>query len=143
MISLSLALELKDAGLVWVAELHDFFAVPDRGLDERVFVISDMPANLDVFRGWPVVTFHGTAEWALDYILTAEVVWLPREEQLREALQSTLGGEEPAPFTLTCYGGLYHVTVQRSDETLAFSAFSASDAYGQALLYCLLNPLAK
>ena len=86
MISLPLARELKQAGLVWSATINDFFAIPDRGMDDRIFVITDLMANLDIFRGWPVVTFHGSAEWALDYILTTEVVWLPTESQLRGVL---------------------------------------------------------
>ena len=30
--------------------------------------------------------FNGTVEWALDSIAQAEVIWLPREDQLRDAL---------------------------------------------------------
>ena len=93
MISLSLARKLKQAGLLWQASVNDFFAIPDRGMDDRVFVIADLLANLDIFRGWPVVTFHGTAEWALDYILTAEVIWLPTESQLRQALLDMINNE--------------------------------------------------
>ena len=46
MISLHLARKLKAAGLVWQATTNDFFAVPDRGMDERLFVLSDMQATL-------------------------------------------------------------------------------------------------
>jgi len=38
---LSIARLLKDAGLQWQPELNDFFAIPDRGIDEKIFVISD------------------------------------------------------------------------------------------------------
>ena len=50
MISLKLAQQLKKAGLVWKASNHDFFAIPDRGMDERRFVIADMMANLDLLQ---------------------------------------------------------------------------------------------
>ena len=88
MISLTLAQQLKAAGLVWHTNNYDFFAIPDRELDDRVFVLADMMAYTELVQGWPVVAFHGTAEWALDYILTREVVWMPTEEQLREALEA-------------------------------------------------------
>jgi hypothetical protein len=137
MISLPLARSLKEAGLVWRAGINDFFAIPDRGMDDHVFVISDLLANLDIFRGWPVVTFHGSAEWALDYILTAEVVWLPREEQLRQALLDTLHGQTFKSLQLDFDGQNYRCTVLLDNETVLGDALSASAAYGQALLHLL------
>jgi len=137
MISLSLARNLKEAGLVWRAGINDFFAIPDRGMDNHVFVISDLLANLDIFRGWPVVTFHGSAEWALDYILTAEVIWMPREEQLRQALLDTLQGETLKSLQLDFDGQNYRCTVQLDDETVLADAPSAPAAYGQVLLHLL------
>jgi hypothetical protein len=137
MISLSLAKNLKEAGMVWRAGINDYFAIPDRGLDDHVFVISDLLANLDIFRGWPVVTFHGSAEWALDYILSAEVVWLPREEQLRQALLDSLQGETLKSLQLDFDGQNYRCTVLWDDETVLVNAPSASAAYGQALLQLL------
>lgn len=137
MISLELARELQDAGLIWDAGVNDFFAIPDRGLDDRVFVVSDMMANLDIFRGWPVVTFHGAAEWALDYILTAEVVWMPTEEQLRLALEDILLGELRVFLQLTRRPTDYRCSVQYKGETLHFDAPTGSEAYGRALLHVL------
>lgn len=139
MISLPMAIELKEAGLVWLAANNDFFAVPDRGMDDRVFVLSDMPANMDIFQGWPVVTFHGTAEWALDYILSAEVVWLPREEQVRESLLSLLEDSEQRSLSLSFDGRAYTCTILYKGQSLSFSAATAGDAYGRALLHCLKN----
>ena len=138
MITLTLATQLKEAGLVWPATTNDFFAVPERGMDDRLFVLTDMQAQLDVFRGWPVVTFHGTSEWALDYILTAEAVWIPREEQLRERLISLLQDETEVQLSLhfaqdiTCVIPWHGTTKQ-------FKADSAADAYGIALLFVLEN----
>lgn len=137
MISLSLAKSLKEAGLVWQAGINDFFAVPERDMDDRVFVISELLANLNIFRGWPVVTFHGTAEWALDYILTAEVVWLPREEQLRQFLLDSLPDKPVESVQLTADGSSYRCTVILGDETVYAEASSAADAYGQVLLRLL------
>ena len=137
MISLSLARSLKQAGLVWRTGVNDFFAVPDRGMDDRMFVISDLLANLDIFRGWPVVTFHGSAEWALDYILTTEVIWLPREEQLREAILGVLPEETLESLQLGFDGQNYRCTLVLADDTILLYAPSASAAYGQLLLRLL------
>lgn len=137
MITLSLAKRLKDAGLVWRADVNDFFAIPDRDMDDRVFVISDLMANLGLFRGWPVITFHGTAEWALDYILSTEVVWLPREEQLREAILTTLQGEGLQSLQLDFNGQNYHGRLVLENETIIIEALSAPAAYGQILLQLL------
>jgi hypothetical protein len=137
MISLALARRLKSAGLIWNASNNDFFAVPDRGMDERLFVLADMQAQLDLFRGWPVVTFHGTAEWALDYILTSEVVWLPREDQLRKAILSNLTDSAGSKISLEVMGGNCTCAIQWQEETKRFSADSAGDAYAYALLYIL------
>jgi hypothetical protein len=139
MISLTLARQLKSAGLIWKASSNDFFAIPDRGMDERLFVLSDMQAQLDLFRGWPVVTFHGTAEWALDYILTSEVVWMPREEQLRETILAYLPGGSGSKVSLYTSDGSYTCTIQWQEKRKLFRADSAGDAYGSALLYILEN----
>lgn len=137
MISLNLAKRLKQAGLPWQAGIHDFFAIPDRGMDERVFVISDLQSNLDIFRGWPVVTFHGAAEWALDYILTTEVVWLPSEEQIREAILESLKTQGVPNLTFRFVDGHYQCTLRLDDEWHQFDDPNGPDAYGKALLYLL------
>jgi hypothetical protein len=140
MIPLSLAQELKAAGLVWRTSNYDFFAIPDRGLDDRVFVLADMMAYTELVQGWPVVAFHGTAEWALDYILTSEVVWLPTEEQLREALAERLFLDAPREgidLNLMSTPGGYRCAIGFNDEGYIFDAPTAAEAYGQALLHVL------
>jgi hypothetical protein len=137
MISLSLAKSLKQAGLVWHSSVNDFFAIPDRGMDDRVFVISELMTNLEILRGWPVITFHGTAEWALDYILTAEVLWLPREEQLRQSLLTAVQDKTIESLQLTFDGQKYHCSLLLDNETQLATASSASAAYGQVLLQIL------
>ncbi len=141
MIPLPLAQELKTAGLVWRTNNYDFFAIPERGLDDRVFVLADMMAYTELVQGWPVVAFHGTAEWALDYILTSEVVWMPTEEQLREALLERLqtGGDE-AEFSLEAGGDGYRLIVPWHDKPLFIAAPTAGEAYGRALLHLLRQP---
>ncbi len=134
MISLSTAKQLKGAGLVWPAKNNDFFAIPDRGMDERVFVISDLMSYLDIFRGWPVVTFHGSAEWALDYILTTEVVWLPTDEQLRDVILDKLA--EPN-LILTYDRDQYRCQIKIDGQDHEFQAAIAGEVYGAALLHIL------
>lgn len=137
MISLTLAQELGDAGLVWAADRHDFFAIPGRGMDDQVFVLSDMMARLEILQGWPVVAFHGAAEWALDYIYTADVVWLPTESQLRSNLAAQLNGTENGGFSLIRDGESYVCRLDHNVDALAFSGRTAEEAYGEALLYLL------
>lgn len=137
MISLSLARNLKEAGLVWQASINDYFVIPDRELDDRVFVVSELLANLSVLRGWPVVTFHGTAEWALDYILTTEVVWLPREDQLRQLLQTGFPGKPLESMTMSYEGNNYRCTTVVAGQGYQAEADSAEETYALILLELL------
>jgi hypothetical protein len=90
MISLKTAHELKDAGLGWTPAQFDTFGIPDRNLDDKTFVISDMLVTAEMLGGLPIVSFQGAAEWALDYIVTTEIVWIPSERQLRQRLEAAL-----------------------------------------------------
>lgn len=137
MISLSLAMELKQAGLNWNPELHDFFAIPQPDLENRLFVLSDMTIDIQQIFGWEAITFNGAMEWSLDYIMTAEVVWVPTESQLREMLQERLLAEEqPAVQLVSAISG-YHCQITYDGDLYEFEAATASDAYGQALLFLL------
>ena len=137
MVSKELAQQLKEAGLVWEAKTHDFFAIPERGMDEHIFVVTDVMAHLELLKGWPVVTFHGTAEWALDYILTAEVIWLPSEAQIRARLENALLGEANLKLALALQHPGYRCDIVYQNEPHSFTSDSASDAYGLALCYIL------
>src|SRR3954447_11364905 len=86
MISLDLARRIRAAGITWVPAAGDRFFVPDRDMDDEVFVVSDMVVQVHDLPVGRLLGFNGTTEWALDSILAHEVVWLPREEQLRELL---------------------------------------------------------
>ena len=77
MISLEVARKLKDAGLVWRPKHHDFFGIPDRGMDDAVFVLSDVQVTIERIQGYEVVAFHGASEWALDSLIASEAIWLP------------------------------------------------------------------
>jgi hypothetical protein len=81
-----LALELARRGLPWKPASGDRFYVPDRDLDDEVFVVSGMSIEVSDLPSGTEMRFNGTVEWALDSIAQTEVVWLPREEQMREAL---------------------------------------------------------
>jgi len=142
MISLALARKLKSSGLTWNPQLNDFFAIPERELDEKVFVISDVSTYLGVQHGLPVIHFHGAEEWALDQIATGETVWLPTEEQLRLILEHrlleamSLDADLPL-LTLARTAIGYGCSIQFRKESLKFEAEDASEAYGLALLFVL------
>ena len=84
MISLSIARHLKEAGLSWTQAVNDYFAGTDRGLDNPIFVISDVMVTMVIRHYLSVVTVQETVAWALDNLLVSEVVWMPREDQVRE-----------------------------------------------------------
>ena len=86
MVSLDLAIRLKAAGVGWLPANGDRFAIPNRELDDEVFVVSDMVVEVHDVLGGKVMGFNGTTEWALDSIPAGDVVWLPREDQLRDLL---------------------------------------------------------
>jgi len=111
--------------------------IPERGMDARVFVISDMPAIIERLFGNQVVAFQGSSEWALDYLITTEAVWLPSETQLRENLVSRLSGESQPSLKLACSPAGCRCEMSYQGQMLVFEAADASDAYGDALLYLL------
>ena len=137
MITLPMALRLKQAGLEWNPQLHDFFAVPERGMDTRVFVISDLQANIEKLFGSEVVAFQGASEWALDYLVTSEAVWMPREDQLREALIAQLS--EPS-LKLEFTPEICHLEIRSGSVRLSFDARQVEDVYSLALLQVLAKP---
>jgi hypothetical protein len=141
MIPLILATELKEAGLKWLPDINDFFAIPDSDMDERIFVISDMMTSPTILQGWPAITFHGTSEWAMDHIFMEEVVWMPTEEQLRQELVFTLDqSEEKTELRLELgENGRYATTITFRHMPLTFTAPTAGETYGQALLHIFQN----
>jgi hypothetical protein len=115
-LSLDLARALRDAGVPWEPRPGDTFMIPDRDLDEHVFVLSDMVVQtLQPPDGPPILAFNGTTEWALDSLEAREALWLPREDQLRALLGSAFVSLERVPgppegYAVTA-GGSRHVDV--------------------------------
>jgi len=135
MIALDLAEKLRAAGLEWTPALHDFFTLPGTALAGRVFVITDLPANVALIQGQPVFTFEGAAEWAMDYIFADEALWMPTESQLRQAVEARAPN---LPLRLHIAPSGYECALDiRADATLSFRATCAEDAYAQALLFLL------
>ena len=137
MISLETARKLKQAGLSWTPALHDFFAVPERGMDERIFVISEMLVTVETVQGTPMILFQGASEWALDTLVTKESVWLPSEEQLRLALEAALIHTGRPEVLLSsglsgCICSFHH-----NGATFQFESVQASEAYAAGLLFLL------
>lgn len=96
MISLDRARDLRAAGIPWTPRSGDQFMIPDRDLDDEVFVISEMTIEAENLPTGQIVKFNGTTEWALDSISTDDVLWLPREDQLREFLGENFARLEAA-----------------------------------------------
>lgn len=128
MISIALARSLRDSGLRWFPADGDRFIVPDRGLDHHVFTISDMTVDIRDVAGGQVIAFNGTVEWALDSIHQWEVIWLPREAQLREELGSSF-------LSLTVGDAGYVCEVELDGERIFGKHADAAEAYGRALLH--------
>jgi hypothetical protein len=135
MISTELAQRLKAAGLEWRPAERDFFMMPDHNLDEQIFVVSALPALVQNFHSEMSITFHGSIEWALDYVLLSEAVWLPTETQMRALLAAAIGADAPLRLDRTAMG--YRLQVAAGAELLDFDAEDAEDAYALALLRVL------
>jgi hypothetical protein len=137
MISSDTARKLKAAGVVWTPSLHDFFMIPERGMDERIFVISDMLVTVDTLRGELLIMFQGASEWALDSLLTRESVWLPTEEQLRLLLEAMFIHSGIPEIVLSSRIGGCTCTCEVSGERYRFESQSASEAYAEVLIFFL------
>ncbi len=125
-----LAQRLHGVGLSWEPAPGDRFVVPNRDMDDEVFVVSDMVVDVHDLPGGRVIGFNGTVEWALDSIAAAEVVWLPREDQLRTALGNAFVRLEAVPL------GWVVVTQAEAGEQ-RHADVDAERAYARALLHAL------
>ena len=134
MITRALAESLRRAGLAWSPANGDRFVVPDRDLDDTVFVISDMVIeNLRLPRGQHVLAFNGTTEWALDSLEASEAIWLPREDQLREALGEAFMSLELIPGATSGFA----VTLLVGDREQRYVDVDVEAAYARAVLALL------
>ena len=136
-------------GLRWEPRPGDHFVVPDRDLDDTVFVVSDMVVEVVQTAAGPVLAFNGTTEWALDSVEIDEAVWLPLEHQLREQLGADLVGlTVVAPPVLGPDPGSeaepvppgYAVTVRRGGQEQRYLDVSPEAAYARAVLDGLSRP---
>ena len=134
MISLSTGKKLKDAGLVWKPSINDYFVISDRGMDDKVFVISDIQVSVEILYKMQVVSFQGTSEWALDSLVISEVVWLPREDQLRVLLETELIKSDSPEFQLLSNLRGCHLNMICDGVEYHYQNRSASEVYAQALL---------
>jgi hypothetical protein len=115
----------------WTPANGDMFFIPRPEIAESVFIVSDMVVELVTSGGESRFHFNGTVEWALDSVESDGVVWLPREDQLRQllgdyflSLDSSAGG---FVVTVSGPGKAYHTQAERE----------AADAYAHAALYVL------
>ena len=130
MLSLTLALALRDAGLRWSPASGDRFVLPHRGMDDDVFVLSEMTVEVHRFPTGTVIGFNGVTEWALDSVQQEDAVWIPSEGQLRDLLGGLFRRLEAG-------GDGFAVAVALPEGAPTFTAPTAADAYGSALLAVL------
>ncbi|GAB7190678.1 hypothetical protein NUM3379_13840 [Kineococcus sp. NUM-3379] len=135
MISVELALELREAGLRWRPAAGDRFVIPGRDMDEDVFTLSEMTVEVQDHPTGRVIGFNGTTEWALDSVDEPDALWLPAEHQLRDLLgerfsrleRRDVGAGEEA-------GDVHRVVVLDEHGGEVFEDPDASCAYARALL---------
>ncbi|WP_232549353.1 pilus assembly protein CpaE [Propioniciclava soli] len=134
MIALELAHRLDAArrvrGEAWTPTAGDRFVIPGKEIDD-VFVVADMTIEVEELSSGAVVKFNGTTEWALDSLPADEVLWLPREPQLRAMLAERFVRLERLPgadgaasgYAVLLTDGSRHVDVD------------PEDAYARAVLH--------
>lgn len=128
MISVELARKLREAGVRWEPAPGDRFVIPDRDMDDQVFVLSDMTVDVHEFPTGRVIGFNGTVEWALDSIEQELALWIPSEAQLRERLGGAFVG-------MSRRDGGYEVVLDIAGRRTTVSGDQPDDAYGRALLF--------
>ncbi|MDN5821058.1 MAG: hypothetical protein L0H39_06160 [Brachybacterium sp.] len=105
MIDIDVARKLRDAGLAWEPADGDRFVIDIEEMRDEPFMLSSMVVERSTGRAnTPLFRFNGTTEWALDSVEQHEVVWIPREDQLRELLGEdflALRRIEDGTFTVT------------------------------------------
>lgn len=127
-ISVGLAKRLREAGVRWDPRPGDRFIIPDRGMDDDVFVLSHMTIDVHEFPTGRVIGFNGTVEWALDSVEQEAALWMPVEDQLRDRLGQAF-------VQLTRADGGYRVLLDVAGSRTEVRAEEPAEAYGRALLY--------
>ena len=128
MLDVVLAQQLRAAGLDWEPKPGDRFVLPLPDMRDEVFILSNVIADVHRFENGNVIGFNGTTEWALDSVEQDDVVWLAREEQLRDLLGAAF-------VRLEQVTGGYAVTATSGDgEDRRFVDIDAERAYARAVL---------
>ncbi len=136
MISRELAGDLRDAGLTWAPAKGDWFVIPDHGLDELEFVVSDMVVETRRMAfDRQLLAFNGTTEWAMDMLAASEALWLPREDQLRAVLGEAFMGLEHLPGETPGYA----VSMLLGDTEQRYVDVDPEAAYARAALALLAS----
>ncbi len=132
MITLELALALRESGLEWHPAAGDRFTISAPEMAEEIFHLADMVIEVRHLEAGTIFAFNGTTEWALDSVEQDKTVWLPNETHLRIALGSAFA-------QLTRDEGRHSVAVSIDGDTQMFSDPDVENAYGQALLAVLTS----
>jgi hypothetical protein len=128
MITTTLARSLRAAGLQWRPSSGDAFRIDTEEFEGDVFTVSDMAIEPHRFDTGTILGFNGTTEWALDSVAIERVLWLPREDQLRELLGDAFRG------LTRIEGGGYVVETTRDGVTETYESDDPAIAYAEALL---------
>lgn len=128
MIGIELARALHAAGVRWDPLPGDRFVIPDRHMDDDIFVVSTMVVDVHDLPDGRIVRFNGTVEWALDTIEQSATLWLPTETQLRDLLGGTFQ-------QLDRRDGRFSVHLRIAERDIVIEGADAEDAYGRALLH--------
>ena len=107
--------------------------LPVAGMEEDVFVISELTVDVHHFASGDVLGFNGTTEWALDSVEQSKAIWLPREDQLRGC------SARRSSRSSTSTGGLPSSLRLRSGELERSVDIDAERAYARALLRLQLD----
>lgn len=132
MLTFELATALRRTGLGWTPAPGDRFVITTDGLHEDIYHVSEMTVEVHEFVDGVVIGFNGTTEWALDSIDLGDVLWFPREDQLRAALG-------PAFVRLETVQDGYVVTVASGGRELRALDIDAERAYARALVRVLAD----
>lgn len=126
MLSHDLARQLRDL-VVWHPRPGDRFVIPNEEMDDEVFYIADMTIEVHTHGGIGVVKFNGTTEWALDSVPADTVLWLPREDQLRDLLAESF-------VALERQDEEWVVTYRGAEGNCRTRSANVEDAYALAVL---------
>jgi hypothetical protein len=126
MICLDLARRLRSAGVAWTPTAGDRFTIPGK-TDDDVFTISEMVVEVHERSTGRQFEFNGTTEWALDSIAQEEVLWLPREDQLRAMLGDAFVSMHATP-------GGFVVVIDQDDRQERHIDIDVECAYARAVL---------